>query len=116
MPARPNLRVRCFVLHLEKEQHMAQFQVDSDQVFSANTAIQSTISRLQGEVQTLHGQLQGLQSSWRGMAADTFQELAGRWRLTEASVQEQLGQIGQALAVAAQQYADIEATNQRLFL
>jgi hypothetical protein len=39
-----------------------------------------------------------------------------RWRLSADSVEQSLGQIGHALSLAAQQYSDIEAANQRLFL
>lgn len=95
---------------------MTQFTVDSEQVMAANVAIQATISRLQAEVDTLHAQLVGLQSSWTGLASNSFQELAGRWRATAAGVDAQLGDLGNALAYAANQYADIEQANQRLFL
>jgi 6 kDa early secretory antigenic target len=94
---------------------MTHFQVDSQQVLAANSAIQSTIGRLRSEIDTLHGQLQGLQASWQGVAANSFQELVTRWRTTESSVQDQLAQIGQALSLAATQYADVEAANLRLF-
>ena len=95
---------------------MTHFQVDSQQVLAANATIQSTIGRLKSEIDTLHSQLQGLQSSWQGVAANSFQELVARWRITESSVQDQLAQIGQALSVAATQYAEVEATNLRLFV
>jgi len=95
---------------------MTRFLVDSEEVLAANTVVQSTIQKLQSDVDTLHTQLNSLQSSWQGQAANSFQDLAGRWRTTAGLVQQQLAEIGQALAIAAQQYSDIEATNQRLFL
>lgn len=95
---------------------MAQFSVDSEQVWVANSAIQSTITRINQEVDLLHGQLIGLQSSWTGLAANSFQELAQQWRTTEATVQEQLSSLGTALATAANHYSEIEFANQRLFL
>jgi WXG100 family type VII secretion target len=95
---------------------MTQFTVDSEQVMAANSAIQSTIARLQGEVDTLHAQLINLNSSWTGLAANSFQDLASRWRQTAASVEAQLGELGNALAHAANQYSEIEYANQRLFL
>lgn len=94
---------------------MAQFQVDSEQVASANLAIQNTIARLQYEADALHAQLTALQGSWTGAAAAGFQDMLGRWRATSTAVDQQLGEIGQSLATAAQQYADIEAANLRLF-
>lgn len=94
---------------------MTQFQVDSEQVLAANTAIQSTIGRVQTDIGSLHAQLQSLQDSWRGLAANQFQELALRWHTTATAVQSQLGELGMALAYAAQQYEEIENANLRLF-
>lgn len=94
---------------------MPQFQVDSDQVASANLVIQNTIIKLQSEVDSLHNQLTALQGSWTGAAASGFQDMLGRWRNTAALVDAQLAEIGRSLAVAAQQYAEIEAANLRLF-
>ncbi len=95
---------------------MSHFTVDSEQVLAANAQIQSTIGRLQTEINALHGQLQGLQSSWQGVAANSFQDLVRRWRVTQTSVETQLAEIGSALAMAAQQYSEIEQANLRLFL
>lgn len=94
---------------------MTQFTVDSEQVLAANVTIQNTISKLQTEVDALHGQLLNLQSSWTGLAANSFQDLASRWRQTAATVDGQLAELGNALAYAAAQYSEIELANQRLF-
>ena len=94
---------------------MTQFTVDSEQVLAANVTIQNTISKLQTEVDALHGQLLSLQSSWTGLAANSFQDLAARWRQTAAAVDGQLAELGNALAYAAAQYSEIELANQRLF-
>lgn len=95
---------------------MTHFSVDSEQVLAANGNIQATITRLQHEVDSLHAQLQGLQGSWQGVAATSFFELVGRWRITATTVQTQLGEVGSALAMAATQYREIEAANTRLFV
>jgi early secretory antigenic target protein ESAT-6 len=95
---------------------MTQFTVDSEQVWAANAAVQNTITRINQEVDLLHGQLTGLQSSWTGLASNSFQELASTWRSTSATVETQLAAIGTALVTAANQYAEIELANQRLFL
>lgn len=95
---------------------MTRILVDSEQVLATNTVVQATIEKLQTDVNTLHSQLVNLQSSWQGQAANSFQELASKWRTTAGLVQQQLGDIGQALALAARQYSEIEAVNQRLFL
>jgi 6 kDa early secretory antigenic target len=94
---------------------MTQFQVDSEQVLAANSAIQLTIGRVQGDIEALHSQLQSLQDSWRGLAANQFQDLAMRWHTTASTVQFQLGELGKALAMAASQYEEIESANVRLF-
>ncbi|MFM7029637.1 MAG: WXG100 family type VII secretion target [Micrococcales bacterium] len=95
---------------------MTRILVDSEEVLAANSVVQQTIQKLQGDVATLHSQLTNLQGSWQGQAANSFQELAAKWRTTAGLVEQQLGEIGQALTVAAKQYAEIEAMNQRLFL
>ncbi|MEY4060601.1 MAG: hypothetical protein RLZZ258_1019 [Actinomycetota bacterium] len=95
---------------------MTQFTVDSDQVLVANSAVQNSIQILNQEATALLGQLNALQSSWTGLAANSFQELASRWRVTASQVENQLSDIGQALALAASQYSEIELANQRLFL
>ena len=68
---------------------MAQIQVDSEHVLAANSTIQATIAKLQAEVDGLHVQL---------------------------TVDAQLGELGQALRLAANQYSEIELANQRLFM
>jgi early secretory antigenic target protein ESAT-6 len=95
---------------------MSIFTVDSEQVMAANASIQSSITRLQSEVEGLHSQLISLQNSWRGQAADSFQELTARWRQTATLVDNQLGELGHALTLAAKQYSEIEAANARLFM
>ena len=101
---------------MPETQPMSHFSVDSEQVLAANSNIQSTIERLRSEITALHSQLQGLQNSWQGVAANSFQSLVQRWRVTQTSVETQLAEIGSALALAAQQYSEIEQANVRLFL
>ena len=95
---------------------MAQIQVDSEQVLAANSTIQATIAKVQAEVDGLHAQLLRLQEVWRGSASSSFQELVARWKITATTVDTQLGELGNALRIAASQYSDIEAANQRLFI
>jgi WXG100 family type VII secretion target len=95
---------------------MTHFSVDSEQVMLANQNIQNTIGRLTSEADNLQAQLLALQSSWTGQAANNFQELVVRWRATAGAVDAQLAELGSALSIAANQYAEIEFANQRLFL
>jgi WXG100 family type VII secretion target len=95
---------------------MTHFSVDSEQVMLANQNIQNTIGRLTSEADNLQAQLVALQTSWTGQAANNFQELVVRWRATAGAVDAQLAELGSALSIAANQYAEIEFANQRLFL
>lgn len=95
---------------------MTHFSVDSEQVMLANQNIQQTIARLSAEADSLQSQLVALQSSWTGVASNNFQELVVRWRNTAGAVDAQLGELGNALSMAATQYAEIEYANQRLFM
>lgn len=94
---------------------MTSYQVDSDAVMTATTSIRSTIGRLQGEVSGLMGQLGGLEGSWTGQAATAFHGAVADWRMTQQRIEESLATLEQALALAGQQYADIEQANLRLF-
>jgi WXG100 family type VII secretion target len=94
---------------------MTTFQVDSEAVLSATSAVRASIDRIQAEVGGLHGQLTSLQGSWSGQAASAFQGVITDWRATQQRVEESLAAINQALTQAAQQYAEIEASNARLF-
>jgi early secretory antigenic target protein ESAT-6 len=94
---------------------MTRYQVDSEAVLAATGAVRSTIGRLQSEVTSLHGQLVQLQSSWTGEAATAFSGVVTEWKTTQQRVEENLAAINQGLTRAAQQYAEIEAANARLF-
>ena len=94
---------------------MTRYQVDSDEVLGTSAAVRGYISRIQAEVNGLHGQLVNLQSSWTGQASTAFQSLATDWKATQFRVEENLAAINQALTQAGQQYAEIEASNARLF-
>lgn len=95
---------------------MTRYQVDSEAVLGATSAATATIGRIQAEVGSLHGQLTNLQGSWTGPAATAFQTLVGEWKGMEQRVEEVLGAMSHALGQAGQQYAEIEASNARLFM
>jgi early secretory antigenic target protein ESAT-6 len=95
---------------------MTRFQVDSDAVAAATGTVQAAIGRIQAEVAGLHGQLVNLEGSWTGQAAAAFQGVVADWKTTQHRVEEGLAAISAALAHAAQQYAEIEQQNARLFL
>lgn len=94
---------------------MTTYQVDSDAVLTATTGVRASIGRIQSEVTGLNSQLIGLQGSWSGQASSAFQAVASEWHATQLRVEEVLTALGQALAQAGNQYAEIEAANTRLF-
>lgn len=94
---------------------MTRYQVDSEAVLNATGSVRTSMARIQSEVGGLHGQLSNLQASWTGQAASAFQSVVSEWKVTQLRVEENLESINQALSLAGQQYADIEASNARLF-
>lgn len=94
---------------------MTRFQVDSEAVLAATSAVQGSSQRIQSEVAAVHAQLVNLQGSWTGQAASSFQTVLSEWRATQQRVEENLASLNQALAQAGQQYAEIELLNARRF-
>jgi WXG100 family type VII secretion target len=94
---------------------MTRYQVDSEAVFTASGAVRASITRIQSEVASLHAQLANLQGSWTGQASNAFTGVVAEWKITQQRVEENLAAINQALSLAGQQYAEIEAANARLF-
>jgi early secretory antigenic target protein ESAT-6 len=95
---------------------MTRYSVDSEAVLSTSAAAQATIGRIQAEVGTLLGQRVSLAGSWTGAAATAFQGAVAEWKATQQRVEENLVGLTAALGSAAQQYAEIESVNARLFL
>ena len=95
---------------------MTQYSVDSEAVLGTSAAAQATMGRVQAEVSTLLGQLVSLEGSWTGAAASAFQAAVADWKATQQIVEQNLVSLTAALGHAAQQYAEIEQVNARLFL
>jgi 6 kDa early secretory antigenic target len=94
---------------------MSQYQVDSEAVLGATSVVRSSADRISAEVSSMYAQLTNLQGSWSGQAATAFQAVVTDWRATQQRVEESLAAINRALTLAAQQYAEIEAQNARMF-
>ena len=94
---------------------MTRFQVDSEEVFSAASAVRQSAARIEGEVSGMLAQLTSLQASWVGQAASAFSSVVTDWRSTQQRVAESLTQINEALGLAGQQYAETEQANAHLF-
>jgi len=95
---------------------MTRYQIDSEAVASATTAVQAAASRIQADVSGMHSQLLALQGSWTGQAASAFQSVVSDWTTTQRRVEESLQAINAGLARAGQHYAEIELQNARLFV
>lgn len=94
---------------------MTRFQVDSEEVFNAASAVRQSAGRIESEVGGMLAQLTNLQSSWVGQASNAFSAVIADWRTTQQRVAESLAQINAALGQAGQQYAETEQANLHLF-
>lgn len=94
---------------------MPIFSVDSDAVMTATASIRATSDRLQTDTAAMLGQLTQLQGSWTGSASIAFQGVIERWRAAQRELDGALGEIGAALAVTGQQYAQTELAATGMF-
>jgi early secretory antigenic target protein ESAT-6 len=94
---------------------MSQFQVDSDALLGATSALTGTVSQMQSLMGSLNGQLHNLAQSWTGGAALAFHDLVTEWQATQRMVESNLDEISVALASAHDHYAEVEAANLALF-
>lgn len=94
---------------------MAVFSVDSDAVLGATAPIRATADRIQSEVSSMSAQLSHLQASWTGSASVAFQSALERWRHAQREVEAALGDLGSAVSLAGQQYAQAETATLGLF-
>lgn len=94
---------------------MPIFSVDSDAVMTATASIRATSDRLQTDTAAMLGQLTHLQGSWTGSASIAFQGVVERWRAAQRDLDAALEEIGSALAVTGQQYAQTELAAAGMF-
>lgn len=94
---------------------MTVYSVDSGQVASCASRIQTTCDMIRSEVSALMNELLALKDSWQGTASAQFSESVSSWQTTQAQVDASLDQISSALSHAAQVYADAEAQSMGLF-
>lgn len=94
---------------------MSRYEVDSALVAQASAAAGASVTAIRSEVGALLGHLTDLQGAWQGTAAVAFADVVATWSATQQQVEAGLDQIQQALAGAAQTYADAEAQAARLF-
>ncbi len=94
---------------------MVQFNVDSAQVAQGALAARRHGEAIRGEVQAMTALLSQMEGTWRGGAAAAFQSALGQWRVTQQQVESALAALANALDTAAQQYAEVESVNARMF-
>jgi early secretory antigenic target protein ESAT-6 len=94
---------------------MSRFEVDSAQVAQASAAVQASAQQIGGEVDRMMRHLLDLQGSWKGQASVSFQHVVTDWRSTQERVRVALEDIQRALALAGQQYAEVEDAAARMF-
>ncbi|GAB3556995.1 WXG100 family type VII secretion target [Spelaeicoccus albus] len=94
---------------------MSSFEVDSERVHQASSAVGSSAAAVNTEVDTMMRHLTALEECWRGSASSSFQQVVAEWRSVQEKVRESLLNINQSLAAAGRGYAEVEAANTRLF-
>ncbi|NQX29807.1 WXG100 family type VII secretion target [Microbacteriaceae bacterium VKM Ac-2854] len=94
---------------------MTTYQINSDELASASSAIFGSMDRVRSEVAGLMNQLTGLESSWTGQASAAFQGVVANWRTTQQQVEDSMTSISRALGATAQNYAEVERTNAGIF-
>ncbi|MCI6585459.1 MAG: WXG100 family type VII secretion target [Mobiluncus porci] len=92
-----------------------QFQVDSEAVALAASQTRACAEAVSAQVSAMMANLVNLQSTWTGNASGAFESLAQQWRATQATVEDNLRQIGLQLDTASQTYAQAETTAASLF-
>lgn len=94
---------------------MVQFNVDSSMVAQGALSARRHGEAIRNEVASMTALLGQLEGTWRGGAAMAFQDALAQWRVTQQQVESALGALATALNTAAQQYADVEGANLRMF-
>ncbi|MDR3201883.1 MAG: WXG100 family type VII secretion target [Bifidobacteriaceae bacterium] len=94
---------------------MSTYQVNAEQIATATSGVQKSMSIISTEVAALMKQLTALQGSWKGTAATAFAGVATQWQATQKQVEASLTSINQALVSAGQTYTEAEAHATRLF-
>ncbi|GAA1368551.1 WXG100 family type VII secretion target [Brevibacterium luteolum] len=94
---------------------MAVIQVDAQEIEATVTRTRESCTVLHNEAASLMGHLRSLENSWRGGAAESFQQLAGEWEVVQRQVQESIESIRDALSAAGVQYSEVEEANRKRF-
>ncbi len=92
-----------------------QFQVDTERIHVAAVDITRIGADIEAQVGAMMGRLIGLQDAWTGSASMRFQGVVADWQATQRQVKSSLDAIGQTLSAAGTQYADVEASAERMF-
>ena len=94
---------------------MAQYQVDSERIAAAGSAVSASVSSIRDAVGTMGANLAQLQGVWTGGASAQFQSVFEQWRAAQQQMEASLESIQTALANASQVYSEAELQASRLF-
>lgn len=94
---------------------MATINIDAERITQAASTASQSAASLHGEVDKLMHHLRALQECWTGTASAGFQTAVADWQQVQTKVHESLGGLQKALALAGQQYAEVESANTQLF-
>lgn len=92
-----------------------QFQVDTERIHAASVDVARISADIESQVAAMMGRLVGLQDAWTGSASARFQALVADWQGVQRQVKASLDGIGQTLSAAGAQYAEVEASAERMF-
>jgi early secretory antigenic target protein ESAT-6 len=92
-----------------------RYEVDSERVAQASTAVNGSVGVIRTEVGALMRHLQDLQASWHGSAATSFAGVMTQWQSAQTQVEAALDSVTVALQSASSTYAEAEAQATRLF-
>lgn len=92
-----------------------QFQVDTERIHAASVDVARISGDIETQVAAMMGRLVGLQDAWTGSASTRFQGVVTDWQAVQRQVKTSLDGIGQTLAAAGTQYAEVEASAERMF-
>lgn len=92
-------------------------RVDSDQLRQLGDGCQQRAAEVEAGLQQLAAALSPLLGGdWAGVAKEQFHQLYDQWQASARQVRESLDGLGLLMKGAAENYAQAEAANARMFI
>lgn len=85
-------------------------QFDTGDIAAKAQAIVTTAGDIENLLNTLNGQMVDLSNSYKGAAADAFQEVYQHWQATQVQIKEELNDISVGLRNTGQARDDQESS------